>query len=251
MKFLTEVVCFANVAANAPRYLASILFKMATSTVSARIPFGGMMLCLKRSVDSDPRAGHGSVIENVWEWAKRPDSLLSYLAATPSLDCMELFIVHRCSHDGGDGIAFIMCDKEGATCVMKQSYLEDRLAATAALQSEASMLLRAWPRRLSDRVYVANWKSIPFLCMPLLRIISSKDSADLGIDVETAVRAHIDELATRGLCHDDLHWRHVACYKLKNEQPRIVFIDWARFLTDMEAEEARRIMLHALDLDLK
>ena len=173
-----------------------------------------------------------------------------YLATTPSLDCNELFIVRRCSPStiSGDGVAFITCDKDGALCVMKKSSHGDRYEATTALQNEVDMLLLAWPRKLRHRVFVANWNSTPFIFMPFLRIVSTDDSDDLGIDVEVMVRKHIDKLAAEGLCHDDLHWRHVACY-VKRDRHHIVFIDWARSRTGIDTETARSIMLRALDLE--
>lgn len=240
---------------NAPRYLASILFKMAMSTHSSPQHIQhAMMLRFERTSEfesesqstSESAPAHAA---SMWRWSKKPESIIQYVATTPRLDCTELFVVERCSHGGGDGIAFVMCDQDGAMCVLKRSNLAGIRDATASLQREVDMLLRAWPRRLSERVHVANWNSAPFLCMPLLRTVSQKDSMELGIDVEAAVRAHIDELASRGICHDDLHWGHVACY-MKNEQPRarIVFIDWARSRIDMEEHVARSTMLSALEL---
>ncbi len=218
---------------------------------SARHIQHGMMLRFERTSDSQSQSTSESApAQNMWRWSKKPESIIKYVATTPRLDCKELFVVERCSHGGGDGIAFVMCDQDGAMCVLKKSNLAGMHDATASLQREVDMLFRAWPRRLSERVYVANWNSTPFVCMPLLRTISLKDSMELGIDVEAEVRAHIDELAIRGLCHDDLHWGHVACY-MKNEQPhaRIVFIDWARSRAEVEVQVARSTMLSALELD--
>jgi hypothetical protein len=207
-----------------------------------------MILHFKRTPHSELESrSEGVYIPKLWRWARKPASLKQYAAATPELDCEELFVVHRCSSAGRDGIAFIMCDKDGAMCVMKKSNVEDRRDAFAALQREADMLQCAWPHKLAKRVYVAIWNSAPFLCMPLLRIISRDDLTELEIDVEAAVRAHIDKLASRGLCHNDLHWRHVACYAAKHGT-RIVFIDWAQSRTDMEAGAARLVMLSALGL---
>ena len=223
---------------------------MATSKYSsAQHVQHGMMLHFKRTPHSELESkSDGVYIPKLWRWAKKPDSFSTYVPTTPSLDCDELFVVHRCLSTGRDGIAFIMCDRDGAMCVMKKSNHEDRSDATAALKSEADMLQRAWPDKVARRVYVAIWNSTPFLCMPLLRIISRDDSMELKINVEVAVRAYIDKLASRGLCHDDLHWRHVACYAAKHGM-RVVFIDWAQSRIDVEASEARVVMLRALDLE--
>jgi hypothetical protein len=219
---------------------------MATSKYSSASHIQhGMILHFKRTLSSESTsASEGIFLPKLWSWAKKPASLGHYVATTPDLDCTELFVLHRYSSVGGDGITFIMCDKDGAIWVMKKSHIESKHDATAALQSEASMMVRAWPYELSSRVFVANWNSTPFLCMPLLRIISHHDSAEL----KAAVRTHIDGLARQGLCHDDLHWRHVACYASTHGQPRIVFIDWARARTDTDEDEARSIMLSALGL---
>ena len=83
------------------------------------------------------------------------------------------------------------------------------------------------------------------LLMPYLKLVPSKDSAE----VKSATKEAVEAMGKKGLLHPDLDWRHVGTMspQKKGDKPKSFLFDFVG-VKSMDPTEATKTMLQQLQL---
>ena len=156
-----------------------------------------------------------------WFWARVPSTIKDVNDANMPTRRATRFFLLRDLRGGADGRVWRACTTSGTGCAIKFCKRSSVRDQTQRLEAEAEVWRAAWGVK---GVRVATLVGEPALVMPYARVIKEPRSNK----IKQQVRDAIDEMASRGFCHEDLAWRHVGRLGLRQQWRRVVFFDLAR-----------------------
>ena len=151
-------------------------------------------------------------------WCARPCQSVNLGKFASPTD--ELYVLRIFSRGGGDGVACLAADNDGACCVVK--FPIDPHKA----EEEKELLRDIW--QLDARVQTFIHRQA--VVMPYVRVLRGPvDAEDLGVTRE-AVTGAIDRMLSKGFKHEDLKWEHIGAYRPEADDGDIsvVLLDLAR-----------------------
>jgi hypothetical protein len=173
----------------------------------------------------DPKVDRICMNSDHWYWGRLSGVEDIDDTRMPRRDAAD-FVMLQDFRGGADGRVWRACTLSGIGCIIKFAHKKDENDTPAdqrkRLEREALVWHGAWQEKNTRVCRVGgDWA----LIMPYARPIP--DLGNIDEDTKKETSNAIKQMAKRGYCHDDLHWRHVGRVKRKATE-KIVFFDLTR-----------------------
>jgi hypothetical protein len=199
------------------KLLASVLLKM---TSSPHYP-----LDIKDSLYQRPFIRFSP---EQWSWICPQKPLVLDWTSLPNRNTKNFILVKDLGGQG-DGRVYLACSEQGNIVVLKFRKTD------AMVEEEFDNWERIYPTQA--RIVTLNHRSV--LLMPYIEPLGVQEWKELSDGDDKLLKTCLKRLASLGIYHDDLSWRHVG-----KRDGQLMLYDLARIKTDQDQEKAFQAMIN-------